>query len=122
MSPPAPPSRPRRLVLPLALSIVVLGTASAGAWYWYKNRSETVKSGKSHRQSGDKVAEVITVDVVSPSPGGIDRICMQPGTIEPFEAADLYAKVSGFLTEQSVDIGSPREGGASAGQDCCARE
>jgi HlyD family secretion protein len=103
---PAPPSRPRRFILPLVLGIAVFGAAGVGAWYWYKNRTETVKSGKSHRQSGEKVAEVITVDVVSPSAGGIDRICMQPGTIEPFEAADLYAKVSGFLTEQTVDIGS----------------
>jgi len=102
----APPSRPRRFVLPLALGIVVLGAAGAGAWYWYKIRSEAVHISKPHRQPGDKTAEAIIVDVVSPKAGGIDRICMQPGTIEPYEAADLYAKVSGFLTEQTVDIGS----------------
>jgi RND family efflux transporter MFP subunit len=48
----------------------------------------------------------ITVDVVSPQAGGLARYCTQPGTVEPFESADLYAKVSGFLAEQSVDIGS----------------
>ena len=48
----------------------------------------------------------VEVEVVSPQPGGIDRVCVQPGTIEPFESADLYAKVSGFLDEQMVDIGS----------------
>jgi RND family efflux transporter MFP subunit len=32
-------------------------------------------------------------------------VCLQPGTVEPFEAADLYTKVSGFLVEQKVDIG-----------------
>jgi RND family efflux transporter MFP subunit len=46
------------------------------------------------------------VDVGSPRRGGIDRICTQPGTVEPFESADLYAKVSGFLAKQTVDIGS----------------
>jgi RND family efflux transporter MFP subunit len=46
------------------------------------------------------------VEVMTPHPGGIDRYCVQPGTLEPFEAAALYAKVSGFLIEQSVDIGS----------------
>src|SRR5207248_1050603 len=37
---------------------------------------------------------------------GIERVCVQPGTVEPFEAADLYAKASGYLVEQRVDIGS----------------
>jgi RND family efflux transporter MFP subunit len=36
-------------------------------------------------------------------------VCLQPGTIEPFQAADLYSKVSGFLIEQKVDIGDPVE-------------
>ena len=38
-------------------------------------------------------------------------MCLQPGSVEPFEAADLYAKVSGFLVEQKVDIGYPVHAG-----------
>lgn len=53
----------------------------------------------------------ISVEVISPLPGGIDRVCLQPGTVEPFEAADLYSKVSGFLAEQHVDIGYPVRAG-----------
>jgi RND family efflux transporter MFP subunit len=53
----------------------------------------------------------ISVEVASPRPGGIDRVCLQPGTVEPFEAADLYTKVSGFLVEQIVDIGYPVRAG-----------
>jgi HlyD family secretion protein len=53
----------------------------------------------------------ISVEVVVPARGGIAKLCTQPGSVEPFESADLYAKVSGFLAEQSVDIGYPvREG------------
>jgi HlyD family secretion protein len=48
----------------------------------------------------------VEVDVLTPKAGGIERVCLQPGSVEPFEAADLYSKVSGFLTEQGVDIGS----------------
>ncbi|MFT3879001.1 MAG: efflux RND transporter periplasmic adaptor subunit [Gemmatales bacterium] len=92
--------------LRLFVVFVLLVSASVGGWYWYKSRSESLRAGKLPRVSADRTPEVITVDVVKPSAGGIDRICMQPGTIEPFEAADLYAKISGFLTEQSVDIGS----------------
>ena len=33
------------------------------------------------------------------------RSISEPGTVKAFDYADLYAKVSGFLQEQSVDIG-----------------
>ena len=48
----------------------------------------------------------VPVDVTRPRAGGIERVSVQPGTVEPFEMADLYAKASGFLAEQAVDIGS----------------
>jgi RND family efflux transporter MFP subunit len=51
-------------------------------------------------------ATAISVEVAHPRAGGIERVCVQPGTVEPFEMADLYAKASGFLAEQTVDIGS----------------
>lgn len=46
------------------------------------------------------------VEVMSPQPGGLIRECVQPGTVQPFEYADLYAKISGFLDKLNVDIGS----------------
>lgn len=45
------------------------------------------------------------VDVVKPNPHGLGRKTVQPGTVHAFEYADLYAKTSGYLGEQSVDIG-----------------
>jgi HlyD family secretion protein len=36
---------------------------------------------------------------------------MQPGSIHAFESVDLYAKASGFLKTQRVDIGSPIKAG-----------
>lgn len=48
----------------------------------------------------------VPVEVAAPRPGGLDRTCSQPGTLEPLECADLFAKVSGYLSEQTVDIGS----------------
>jgi HlyD family secretion protein len=53
----------------------------------------------------------ITVEVTRPRSGGIARVCIQAGTVEPFEMADLYAKASGFLAEQAVDIGSRVQAG-----------
>jgi len=47
------------------------------------------------------------VETIAPTQGGIDRRTSQPGSAHSFESADLYAKVSGFLKTQNVDIGSP---------------
>ncbi len=46
------------------------------------------------------------VEVVKPRKGTQQRRTIQPGTVHAFESVDLYAKSSGFLSSQSVDIGS----------------
>lgn len=86
----------------LVLFLVVGG--AAGGWYAF-GRDRPLFGGKSKGEES-KPAAGVTAEVVSPKPGGIDRICTQPGTIEPIASADLYAKVSGYLIEQNVDIGS----------------
>jgi HlyD family secretion protein len=53
-----------------------------------------------------QTSAAIPVEVVVPRAGGLERICLQPGSVEPYEAADLYSKVSGYLLEQHVDIGA----------------
>lgn len=50
-------------------------------------------------------SSAVKVDAVRPLQGGLDRTCVVPGSIHAFEAADLYAKVSGYLAKQNVDIG-----------------
>jgi len=45
------------------------------------------------------------VSVVKPVKGGIARTTTQPGTMEAFDFADLFAKVSGYVKVQTVDIG-----------------
>ncbi len=46
------------------------------------------------------------MEVVTPTAGGLTRETTQPGTLMAFESAELYAKISGFLETQTVDIGS----------------
>src|SRR4051794_15393749 len=46
----------------------------------------------------------VAVEVAVPRAGGIDRVCVQPGTIEPAESAELYAKVAGYLAEQDIEV------------------
>ena len=84
----------------LALAALV-GIGIVGRFAMVRGTSGDPPAGEGDPQSSGKV----TVDVVYPRSGGIDRICTQPGTVEPFESAEIYTKVSGFLAEQSVDIG-----------------
>src|SRR3954465_3488938 len=48
----------------------------------------------------------VKVETIAPTKGGLPRRTSQPGSAHSFESADLYAKVSGFLKTQAVDIGS----------------
>lgn len=48
---------------------------------------------------------------MQPRKGGLTRTTTQPGVLHAFEYAELYAKASGFLTAQIVDIGDTVERG-----------
>lgn len=58
-------------------------------------------SSAAHRTETAAVAVVVT----TPQKGGVERTLTRPCSIHSFEYADLYAKVNGYLTQQSVDIG-----------------
>ena len=87
------------------LALVTLAVAGAGAGGWFAvTRAKAPSARGAHAPA--HAGTVVTVEVVTPRGGGIDRLCSQPGTVEPFQSADLYAKVSGFLAEQHANIGS----------------
>ncbi|WP_406698266.1 efflux RND transporter periplasmic adaptor subunit [Singulisphaera sp. Ch08] len=54
----------------------------------------------------DEGEEAVRVQVVHPERGGLTRTSTQIGSVHPFQQAHLYAKVSGYLKWQGVDIGS----------------
>jgi RND family efflux transporter MFP subunit len=89
----------------LLLAAILVG--AGGGWYWLTRSAVSVHGHEGGNDDPENAGPQPTkVEVVTPHRGGIDRLCVQPGSVEPFEAADLYAKVSGFLAEQKVDIGS----------------
>lgn len=87
-----------------------LVTCGFGAGLWYViDHQRALQGGDAptgEKQSKINSDETTTVEVMHPRAGGVKRVCIQPGSLEPFESADLYAKVSGYLAEQSADIGS----------------
>ena len=99
----APTTRPRRWLKAAGFVAVAACLAVAG-WLGVSRGG-----GHAAAETGRPAAALpgaVAVEVVAPRPGGLDRVSVVPGTVEPFEAADLYAKASGFLAEQAVDIGS----------------
>lgn len=55
-----------------------------------------------------------TVSLAKLRPGKGDHIEL-PGTIEPFQKAQIYARVSGYLRSWHVDIGTPVRAGETLG-------
>jgi RND family efflux transporter MFP subunit len=86
----------------------VLGVVATMAFSWPLVRGKRSETGllTGVATAASNVPIATRVDVVHPERGGIRRLTIQPGTVHAFEWADLFAKASGFLKSQSVDIGS----------------
>ncbi len=96
----------RRIRWLLVMALLGLLGGCAIGFALYVRPSNNQPFAKQSGAAEGKQANGVSVDVIQPQPGGIDRVSVQPGTVEPFESADLYAKVSGFLV-QTLDIGAP---------------
>ena len=72
------------------------------------------QDGLSRKANGDKTQSASAlaprVSVVRPSPKRIERRTTQPGQIEAFQQAPLYAKVAGYVTKFHVDLGDQVRG------------
>ncbi len=100
---PPPPRRSGRWLLWTAIALIALvGTTSA--FFASNSKNETVAKDQDH---GDEstAPRALPVTVVHPRKGGLARTTEQAGSVNAFEHADLFAKVSGYLKNQTVDIG-----------------
>ncbi len=89
---------------------VIVACASIGAAYVMLGAHEAAEAANSEaREEAERprAESGVQVEVVSPHEGGLARTTTQPGSVIPDKAANLFAKVAGYLKEQSVDIGSP---------------
>jgi HlyD family secretion protein len=95
-----------RWLLPLGLIAAAIG----GGWWWMhepkSHAGAAIPDSASGHHGSVAGAPTVTLEVVRPRQGGIVRTSTQPGSVHWFEAAELYAKISGYLKEQSVDIGT----------------
>ena len=87
-----------------ALGVTAVAVSSVAGWYTFAREQPEPDNGAGSAANVGS-ASAVPVEAIVPLPRGLDRVCVQPGSVEPFQSADLYAKVSGYLAEQSVDIG-----------------
>src|SRR5262249_9518963 len=66
----------------------------------------TANASESGRET-EPPEECLCVEVIQPSAAGVERTTAQPGSVQAFERARLYAAVSGYLKTQTADIGDP---------------
>lgn len=85
------------------VAIVLVGLAVA--WWALVGRRAEARKTAAESDAETKSTEPIAVRVVRPSPGGIRRTSAQIGSVQPFQEADLFAKVSGYLSKLYVDYG-----------------
>lgn len=82
--------------------------AAAAGWYSQtKGIHASTKTAEfaSTAKSGEDSEAPVAVETVRLSPGGIMRMSTQIGSVHPYEEADLFAKVSGYLSKLHVDYG-----------------
>ena len=81
-------------------SLAVLGVVLFVVW---KNRDAEAQETSGN---GTATQNGIAVQVVKPTPGGLERKTIQPASVQSFDWVDKFAQVSGVLEKQDVDIGS----------------
>lgn len=92
-----------------ALAIALVAVPWVGSSLLRSNRPAAIAAGPvvSAQPNDDEPQPHATrVEVVKPKPGGMERTTTQQCTVHAFEYEEIKAKVSGYLKEQSVDIGS----------------
>lgn len=90
----------------LAVLAVVLLIA-AGVYYRGMGANGVLRHGEDStaRSKARSTPQAVPVETVRLAKGGIVRTSAQIGSVHPYEEADLFAKVSGYLANLHVDYG-----------------
>lgn len=89
------------------VGIIAVCAAAGGAYVMFAPNVAAEAANSDAREKKSPSSEpAAQVEVVTPQEGGLARTTTQPGSVIPDKSADLYAKVSGYLEVQNVDIGS----------------
>ncbi len=95
----------RRHIRWVSIVLIVLLAAAGFVIGPRLRRSASAQSTQVASAPTSESVQTQSVQVVQPQRATVSRPLMVPGTIEPYEQADLYAKVAGYVSEVSADIG-----------------
>src|SRR5712671_5909332 len=96
-----------RRLLGLGALLLLLGGLALGVWRHYARHLDVTAAAEQHR---DFVPSV-RVEAIRASPGTMSVTL--PATTNAFQAANIYARASGYITQRNVDIGSHVKGATS---------
>ncbi|MGO9108410.1 MAG: efflux RND transporter periplasmic adaptor subunit [Thermoguttaceae bacterium] len=94
--------------------MILLAGIAFIVWSGMTAPRKTVSAAVENETNGspEQTAESsVQVQVVKPTRGGLEQTVRQPGSVHAFEWAALFAKVSGYLKTQRVDIGDSAKQG-----------
>jgi RND family efflux transporter MFP subunit len=94
------PARSGRRLLGLGALLLLLGGLAIGVWRHYALHLEVTAAAEQHRD----FVPTVRVEAVRTSPGTMSVTL--PATTNAFEAANIYARASGYVAKRDVDIGS----------------
>ena len=86
-------------------SVAVAGSVAAGWYYRTMGVGAATGSTEGPRIGAPGSDEPVPVQTVRLTKGGIVRTSSAIGSVQPWNEADLYAKVSGYLSVLKVDYG-----------------
>src|SRR5271165_679967 len=89
-----------RRLLGLGALLLLLGGLALGIWRHYTLHLEVTAAAEQHRD----FVPTVRVEAVRASPGTMSVTL--PATTNAFEAANIYARASGYVEKRNVDIGS----------------
>jgi RND family efflux transporter MFP subunit len=89
-----------RRLLGLGALLLLLGGLAIGVWRHYALHLEVTAAAEQHRD----FVPTVRVEAVRASANTMSVTL--PATTNAFEAANIYARASGYVTERDVDIGS----------------
>jgi HlyD family secretion protein len=98
--------RVKATIIGLVLCLIVIGIGGMSLVNWGNEKEARAHGETATHAAAESGSNALRVEVVKPRQGGIERITTQPGSVYSFESANLVAKVSGYLSELPVDIGS----------------
>lgn len=91
------------------IAAVLAAGVGAGSFWWAERRrssgSHPAPSAAPATRPAEAASAPAAVDVVRPQRTAVARTATFPGTIQGYDEAELFAKVTGYVSEYHVDIG-----------------